>query len=294
MKPRLLVIGATGFVGSHWSVAARRELDVWRGSRAPGDGPNRVAIDVTDPASVAAAFAAVRPRHVTLLAALSDINRCQREQGLAELINFQGAINVARECARCDARLLFTSSDAVFDGTKGIYHENEPPTPPNWYGQTKARAEQAIAKILSSALIARLSLVLGRSATLGGNSYLEKVLANLRAGHSVVAPTYEVRNPIDVATLCEFLLTLTCGTDATGIVHVGASDKITRYDLVREIARRAGADESLVVAANAPSPGSVLRGKDDFLATERLCSLSRTSVPTCQQVIDRAMAVAST
>ncbi len=289
MKPRLLIIGATGFVGSRWALAAERDYDVWRAARHPGDAPRSLAVDITDPASVQSAFTQARPQFVTLLSAMSDIDRAERERELAEQINHQGAVHVAQECARVGARLLFTSTDAVFDGTRGIYRETDPPTPPNWYGQTKALAERDIAGLLPTALIVRLSLVLGYSALGGGNSYLEKVTGNLRAGNNIVSPTYEFRNPIDVATLCDYLGELTARDDVTGIVHIGASDKMSRYELARAIAVRLGADASLVVAQDTPVPGRAPRGRDDFLATDRLCEVCRTTVPTCQQVIERAI-----
>lgn len=289
MKPRLLIVGASGFVGSRWALAAAEHFDVVGTSRHPAPLRGWVSIDITNATSVQAAFDQIRPRYVTLLAALSDIDRCQREPQSAEKVNVEGAINVARQCAHHGARLLYTSTDAVFDGTLGIYREDDPPTPPNWYGQTKARAERAIMELLPSATIARMSLVLGRSAQAGGNSYLEKVIGNLRLGNPIITPKGEFRNPIDVGTLCEFFAELTNRDDTRGIFHVGASDKISRYDLVLEIARRLGAEERLVVLQSAPVLGRAPRGGDDFLATDRLRAFCRTAIPNCQQVIERAM-----
>jgi dTDP-4-dehydrorhamnose reductase len=289
MKPRLLIVGASGFVGSRWAQAAASHFEVLRSARRPPEPSGWVSLDITDPASVRAAFDEVRPEFVTLLAALSDIDRCQREQELAEKINFTGAVNVARACARRGARLLYTSTDAVFDGTLGMYHEGDPPTPLNWYGQTKARAERAIAELVPAATIVRPSLVLGIGARCGGNSYLEKVVANLRAGNPIISPTYEYRNPIDVATLCEFFAELTTSDRATGIFHIGASDKISRYELACAIAGRLGFDAGLVVPQTEPVPGRAPRGLDDFLATDRLRSVCRTAIPTCRQVVERAL-----
>ena len=88
MKPRLLILGASGFVGSHWSKTAAEQFEVFQAARhVPADSPQWLAVDIADAASVTAAFDAVRPDQVTLLAALSDIDRCQREPELAERIN---------------------------------------------------------------------------------------------------------------------------------------------------------------------------------------------------------------
>lgn len=290
-KPRLLILGASGFVGSHWSQTAADHFEVFLAARTvPAGAPQWFAVDITDPASVDAAFEAVRPQQVTLLAALSDIDRCQREPEVAERINVVGPRNVARACARAGARLLYTSTDAVFDGERGYYREDDPPSPPNFYGETKARAEKLVADLLPDALIVRLSLVLGVSAAGGGNSYLEKVVGNLRAGNEIISPTYEYRNPLDATTLAAFLLELTVNREARGIFHAGASDKISRFDLALAIARHVGADERLIVPQTAPVPGRAPRGRDDFLATDRLAATCRTPIPTCQQVLARALA----
>jgi dTDP-4-dehydrorhamnose reductase len=288
MKPRLLIIGASGFVGSRWAQTAAERFEVTCAARHPLDEPGWLAIDITTAESVRAAFDEAQPEWVTLLAALSDIDRCQREPALAETINVDGAVHVAAECARRGARLLYTSTDAVFDGTKAPYSEDDPPTPPNWYGQTKARAERAIAQRLPSATIVRPSLVLGTSAYGVGNSYLEKVIANLHAGNPIISPTYEYRNPIDVGTLCEYFAEL-AQLDGRGIFQVGASDKISRYDLARAIAEQLGCDPLLIVPQIDPVPGRAPRGVDDFLATDRLRSVCGTPVPTCRQVIERAL-----
>lgn len=288
MPGRLFIIGATGFVGSRLSLAARERFVVVGGSRSPERDGDAVAIDITDRHSVSRAFDQAQPELVVHLAALSDIDRCERERELAEQINVVGAINVAEECARRGARLLYTSTDAVFDGTKHIYHEHDPPTPVNWYGQTKARAERAIGDLLPSSAIVRLSLVLGRSALPGGNSYLEKVIGNLLSGNEIVSPTFEFRNPIDVGTLCEFLLELAPRPDATGVFHIGASDKMSRYDLARAIAEQLGHDPRLIVPQTEPVSGRAPRGRDDFLVTDRVRQFCRTAVPTCREVIERA------
>jgi dTDP-4-dehydrorhamnose reductase len=289
MAPRLLIIGATGFVGSRLARAADASCEVFRSARHASGDERSVAIDITDPQSVRAVFNQVRPRAVIHLAALSDIDRCERERDLADLVNHTGAVHVAQECLRTGARLLCTSTDAVFDGTKGLYREHDPPSPPNWYGETKALAEAAIGRLLPDAAIVRLSLVLGRSEAPGGNSYLDKVLGNLAAGNTIAAATFEYRNPIDVGTLAQFLLEIVSQPTAAGIFHVGASDKMSRYELTRAIAEHLGYDPQLIVRQESPPPGRAPRGADDFLATDRVRHMCRTSVPTCQEVVERAV-----
>lgn len=288
MAERMLIVGVTGFVGSRLARAARKHFEVIGGSRACDERSGTISLDITQRASVRRAFELAKPELVVHLAAMSDIDRCESERDTAEQVNYLGAKNVAEECARAGARLIYTSSDAVFDGTKQIYYEHDPMTPANWYGETKARAERAIAELLPTAAIVRVSLVLGHSALPGGNSYLQKVIGNLKAGNQIITPTFEYRNPIDVETLCELLLELAARHDATGIFHIGATDKMSRYDLARAIAEQLGYDPALIVPQTEMVPGRAPRGRDDFLVTQRVRQFCRTPIPTCRDVIERA------
>ncbi|MBI2825117.1 MAG: SDR family oxidoreductase [Planctomycetia bacterium] len=300
-RPRLLVIGAGGFVGSWVARLARDEFDVVEGARRPRAvgsaaestiaSPARVAIDITQSASVRAAFDEARPEFVVLTAAIADIDRCEREPDLANEVNHEGPVHVARECRECGARLVFTSSDAVFDGTKHAYREDDPPTPINHYGRTKARAEASIQEILpASAAVVRPSQVLGFAPVAGTNSYLNKLAETLRAGRTVQGATFEFRNPIDAATLGRVLLDVVRSKEASGVFHAGASDKMSRYEMARALAKALGVSPDLVLPQHEPAPDRrAPRGPDDFLVCERLPRLCGFAVPTCAQVIERAV-----
>ena len=288
-QPRLLVIGAGGFVGSWVARRAGESFDVVPGVRRPTpEQPGAVAIDITRADSVRAAFDAARPSAVILTAAMADIDRCETDKPLADLVNHQGPVLVARECQARGIRLLFTSTDAVFDGTLAAYPEDAPPTPVNFYGHSKARAEATIRALLPSATIVRFSLVLGLSPHAGTNSYLDKLAATLRAGRPVRTPTYEYRNPIDVSTLARLLVRLV-QSEAAGIFHIGSSDKISRYELARRLARELGAATELIEPQREAIAGRAPRGIDDFLLCTRLPELLGFAVPTCDEVIEKAV-----
>lgn len=284
MKTRLLIIGAEGFIGSHLSRAASSRFEVYRAGLL-SDG---LRVDVTDAAGLRAAFDRVRPDAVALLAAVSDIDACERDPRLAEAVNFVGAERTACECQRAGARLIYFSTAAVFDGTRHGYTENDPPTPMNVYGQTKARAESAITGILPSAVIIRLALALGFGAP-GTNALLTKLAESFRGGRAVTVPEYEYRNPIDAATLSEFTLELASCPGAGGIWHIGATESLSRFEIVARLAGRMGYPSYLVVPQREPIPGRAPRGLDHFLLTSKIKGFCRTPVPTSNEVIERCL-----
>ncbi|HVN05958.1 MAG TPA: NAD(P)-dependent oxidoreductase [Bryobacteraceae bacterium] len=279
-RPRLLVIGAAGFVGQHVARHAAPAFDVIAAGHAD--------IDITSATSVNAGIERAAPDVVVLTAALSDIDECERQPDLAEAMNVRGAEYVARACARRGTRLVFTSSGAVFDGTRHGYTESDPPSPVSVYGRTKAQAERFIGQEAPSALILRLSLVIGFAEGARTNSMLNRFEAKLRAGQPVLLPDFEFRNPIDVGTLNQFLLQL-LESAAAGIVHIGGTEAVSRYELGVRLAGRMGLPAHLVQPQSEPVPGRAPRGPHHFLLPDKLRAICRSPVPTCNEVIERAI-----
>lgn len=285
-KPRALIVGAGGFLGAYLSRIAVDKFEVLRGRRFPVE-PGGVAIDITDVASVDRAFEIVSPDAVLLLAAMCDIDRCEAQPKQAFAVNVQGAEIVANACARTKARLLFTSTAAVFDGSKHGYREEDDANPLSVYGATKSQAETTVRALVPTAIVVRFSLALGFAKEALANSMLDALYAHWKAGRSVSIPTSEFRNPMHASSISEILTRLIADPTASGIYHAGACDSMSRYEIARRLAVRAGFPDHLVQPQTNPVPGRAPRGKDHFLLTEKLQEICRIEVPTCDQVIER-------
>jgi dTDP-4-dehydrorhamnose reductase len=280
-RRKLLIVGTRGFVGGHLRSAAEGAFELCEDN----------GLDITDPTLVDAAVRAAKPESVVLLAAISDIDRCQRDPALAARVNSAGAAHVARACKRHGARLILTSTGAVFDGCKQGYYEQDELRPINIYGETKARAEMDVACILKQTVIARLPLVIGFAGRAGTNSLADKLLASFSAGRPVVAPNDEFRNPIDVATLCAFLLHFARCHELSGTFHIGASNCISRYELARRLARATGHSPELVTPEGARAPERAPRGQHLFLIPEKASGACGILPPSVDEAIERILHV---
>lgn len=287
-KPRLLIIGSTGFLGQHVARKAGGTFEVFEADLVRPAGEHGVSIDITSAGSVNAAFDQTKPDCAILLAAISDIDQCEQRPERAEAVNVCGAAHVTAACRRVGTRLLFTSSAAIFDGTRHGYRESDAPTPVSVYGRTKARAEQLIAEELPDAVILRLALVIGYAQGDGTNAMLNKFAAKLRAGEPVSLPNFEYRNPIDAATLSDAMLELLMNQSAAGVLHLGATESISRFELGVRLARRLGYSSTLVKPQTEPIPGRAPRGLDHFLISERIAAVCHLRLPSCEEVIERA------
>ncbi len=258
------------------------------GPIAVGTGqPRSIELDIADASAVERAFRVIEPDCVLLLAAMSDIDRCERMPEQAFAVNARGAENIANVCARTQARLLFTSTAAVFDGRKHGYWEEDAIAPLSVYGKTKAWAEDAVKALLPSAVIIRFALVLGFARKSGTNAMLDSVMGKWKAGEPVSFSTRETRNPIDAASLARLMITMLADRQVSGLFHVGASDSVSRYELGRRLAARAGVSIDLVQPQGDPPPGRAPRGDNHFLLTEKIQRAFNFEVETCDQVIER-------
>lgn len=289
---KVLIVGGNGFVGGQLALAARRLghepaiADMGAASSIPGIPYRRC--DITDLVSVAAAIEALRPDMIVNVAAVADIERAERERRLAEAVNVLGAANGAKAAAETGAAYCWFSSDAVFDGESARYAEDSPLGPVNYYGKTKEMGEEAVLKANPRAVIPRLSLVLGFP-VVSGNSFLAGLREKLEAGKRVEASTTEVRTPIDVLTLCEAVYEL-CGLGCSGVVHLGATESASRYELTTMIAGKLGYGRETVVPVNAADAARAPRHRNGILSVARAQGiLKRTKLLSIGETVERAL-----
>jgi dTDP-4-dehydrorhamnose reductase len=286
-KPRILIIGARGFLGCYAVEAANPTAEIVRGDRNSRES-GAVKIDIRDASTVNEAFASVRPDAVLLLAAIADIDRCEADPEAAFAVNVRGAENVALACARSHARLVFASTGAVFDGKKQGYREHDEVSPVSVYGKTKVQAEEIVHTLVPSAAIVRLSLVLGWALRPGTNSMLNTLRERWDLGKAVFFPVHEVRNPVHAASAAEAMAALLLEhRDARGIYHAGASDTISRYELGKGLAARMSIPADLVKPQTEPTPGRAPRGEHHFLLSEKLQELLGSEAQTSEEVVER-------
>ena len=224
---RAMVIGATGLLGK----PLMRE---WRGADLMGTGSRD--LDIRDARAVRDLIEKKHPDWIVLAAAYTDVDGCESNSELAFAVNRDGAVNVANACKAAGVKLLFISSDYVFDGTKNLpYDADDQRNPQSVYGRTKAEAELRLLEILPDCCILRTSWLYG----VGGKCFPDTILklAATRPALDVVndqrgSPTYTV-------DLARVILAL-CAKNAHGIVHASNGGNCTWFDFAREIVKSAG------------------------------------------------------
>lgn len=235
---KLMVTGARGFVAGNVIAHALKDWEVHALSRGEPllEHPRlkwHIATSLAE-ADLARVFRQVMPDVVIHTAAIANIDFCEANQALALKANVEMTAVLAGLCASRGSKLVFCSTDNVFDGDRAPYAEDDLPAPVNFYGQTKFEAERIVACAGENAVIARLAFVVGFPAFGPCNSFLGKVVEAIRSGQQLCAPEYEFRTPIDVVSASRALLELADGEYA-GVFHLAGNDRLNRFELLKEV-----------------------------------------------------------
>lgn len=224
---RVTLFGASGLLG-------KALLHEWHNDVVTG--LNSKDADIRDAEQVRQVVWKTHPEWIVLAAAYTDVDGCEGKPDLAFAVNRDGAMNVAAAAKEVGARLLFLSSDYVFDGNKSTpYETGDERNPKSIYGQSKAEAELKLFETLPDCCIVRTSWLFGT----GGKCFPDTILklAASRPALDVVndqcgCPTYT----IDLARATIQL----CRKGASGIVHATNTGDCTWFDFAGEIVRGAG------------------------------------------------------
>jgi dTDP-4-dehydrorhamnose reductase len=191
-------------------------------------------LDVTDPARVERLITRERPGAVINCAAWTNVDGAEESEHDAEVINGQGAGFVAGAAAQVGAKVIYPSTDYVFNGTGGPYGESDDPDPINAYGRSKLAGERATALVNGRSFVVRTSWLFGPH---GGN-FVETMLRLGQGGGPVVVVHDQVGCPTYTGHLAVGLLRLV-DTGAYGIHHMAGEGSCSWYEFAMEIFRQA-------------------------------------------------------
>src|SRR5215211_7467937 len=242
------VVGAGGMLGQ----------DVVRATGDRAVALSRAALDVTDRGAV---LDALRDATVINCAAYSDVDGAEADSEAAHAVNADGARNVA-EAAR---RVIYVSTDYVFDGAKpDPYVESDPTGPLQEYGHSKLEGELATAEANDNHLVVRSSWLFGA----GGKNFVDTMLVLGRERDELLVVDDQVGSPTFTGHLAEALVALADRRER-GVLHVAGTGSCSWYGFARAIFERAGLDAAVRPCATDEFPRPARRPSCSVLASER-------------------------
>jgi dTDP-4-dehydrorhamnose reductase len=227
---RLLITGASGFLGWNISQTTKYDWTVWGTYYThPLTIPHitLAKVDLTLFRDLKQLFDDVKPDAVVHTAGMTDPNLCQQNRALSYNINTQVPINIAGLCSDLDIPCLFTSSDLVFNGLNPPYSEDDEPSPISFYGEQKAMAEASMKDRYPSTVICRMPLMFGDPGPVA-TSFIQPMLHAIQSNKTINLFTDEFRTPLSGRDAAKGLLIAL--NKLPGMIHLGGIERISRYE----------------------------------------------------------------
>ncbi len=203
-------------------------------------------LDITNADAVESVITDIHPDAVIHCAAWTDVDQAEEENkaGLARAINADGTRYIAKACRKLDCKMLYLSTDYVFDGQGTMPWEPDCKDfhPLNVYGQTKLEGERAVANMLDKFFIVRTSWLFG----VNGSNFITTMLKFGKTYGTLKVVNDQIGTPTYAYDLARLLVEI-IGTDKYGYYHVtNEGGFISWYDFACEIFRQAGYDVNVL------------------------------------------------
>lgn len=272
---RILIIGATGLLGSHLAVALREDHCVYGtyySRHIPIKGVPLFHVDVLKEKSLFDVLLRIRPTLVLYASAIRNEQACS-EQALAALtVNAEAASDIALSLRPTGGRLIYFSSSKVFSGNKGNYSEDDPPDPCSSYGSSKRRAEELLLDF-ENTFVLRLGTLFGLGLK-KEDSLLARLLEQLWAKHplTLIEDEYRSFQGVDAVEAAVRSL-MHSDPDKAGLYNCPGGARSSYYDFVRVLAESLGVEATLErmpsSALRLPYNTPEIRGEDTTLAPDK-------------------------
>lgn len=244
-------------------------------------GATRKDFDLVDFEATEKFIVNYMPDVVIHCAAYTAVDKAEDEQGLCYLVNASATENIAEICKKINAKMLYISTDYVFDGTKeGFYEVDDTPNPINVYGKTKLLGEQAVQRILNKYFIVRISWVFGEH----GNNFIKTMLKLGKECKELNVVADQYGSPTYTADLAPLLVDMV-KTNKYGIYHATNEGVCSWAEFAEEIFKIAGMDVKVNYITTAEYPTRAKRPMNSRLSKKSLINNNFKTLDNWQSAV---------
>ena len=273
---KILVTGVKGQLG-HDVVAECKK----RGIEAIGVDVEEM--DITDASKVEEVIKASNVDAVVHCAAWTAVDKAEDEVALCTKVNVDGTYNIAKVCKELDIKMMYFSTDYVFDGQGDQeWKEYDERHPLNVYGQTKCEGEIAVQKLLEKYFIVRIAWVFG----VNGNNFIKTMLRLGKERGAVSVVNDQIGSPTYTYDLAKLVVDM-IQTDKYGIYHATNEGLCSWYEFACEIFKQAGLDVEVTPVDSSAFPAKAKRPSNSRMSKAELDKNGFNRLPSWQDALHR-------
>lgn len=240
-------------------------------------------MDITDAVSVEKVIMEADVEAVIHCAAYTAVDAAEDNEELCRRVNAEGTENIARVCKKLDLKMIYISTDYVFDGEgERPWEPDDERHPLNVYGQTKYEGELAVEKHLEKYFIVRIAWVFG----VNGKNFIKTMLKLSETHEELNVVDDQVGSPTYTYDLAVLLVDM-AESDKYGRYHATNEGLCTWYEFAKEIFRQAGVEVKVNPVTSDMFPAKAKRPKNSRMSKEKLDINGFHRLPTWQNALER-------
>jgi dTDP-4-dehydrorhamnose reductase len=269
---RIIVTGGSGFLG--WNLCRElRKKHIVFGSYfshpCVPDGCSPFKLNLSSYKEIEDTIQHIKPHIIIHTAALPNPDFCEKNKKLAKKVNCEATRKIAQFCQEGRIKLIYISTDLVFNGEKGSYTEEDHADPVNYYGETKLQGEIAVRELLADALILRVSLMFGWGNGVNG-CFTDWMLSALVKGKKLNLFIDQYRTPTLVNDTVTSIIKVIENPVEAGVFHLAGPERVSRAEFGRVFVDTFGYSRDLIRAVKQDEiPALVPRSKDSSLSIRK-------------------------
>ena len=238
---KFFITGGSGLLGERLATIASNDDEIVL-SHNSNPTKNTIKCDITDKNEVEKVINKNKPDTIVHCAAMTDVDLCEDEIDIAYRINSDGTRNMAQAAENIGAKIIYVSTDFVFDGDKGYYSEDDEVNPLGIYAKSKYDGEVQLKKYSTNWAIARVSVLYGWHKKANFTTW---VINQLRSNNSINIVTDQINSPTYADNAGEAIFEI-AKQDKNGIYHTAGNDRINRFDFTQKIAEAFNLNKDLI------------------------------------------------